>query len=141
MININEIIIRGIKADEVRVLEDMLYEAIYQSDLTNPIPREVLDIPELRVYIDNFGQKKDDYCMIADLNGQIVGGVWVRILSDKIKGYGNIDEETPEFAISVFKEFRNQGIGTLLMKEMISYLIKRSNIFKCSKREFCCKDV
>jgi ribosomal protein S18 acetylase RimI-like enzyme len=53
-----------------------------------------------------------------------VGAVWVRILSGEIKGYGNIDDKTPEFAISLFKEYRNQGIGSLLMKNMISYLEK-----------------
>lgn len=31
----------------------------------------------------------------------------------------NIDRVTPEFAISVKKEFRRQGIGVRLMKSMI----------------------
>ena len=40
----------------------------------------------------------------------------------KIKTFGYIDEKTPEFAISLFKEYRNQGIGTNLMSKMIDYL-------------------
>ena len=120
-----EIIIREIKSDEVSILEDMLYEAIYQPDETNPISREIIKIPKVRVYIDNFAQKKDDYCLVADLNGQIIGAVWVRILADEIKGYGNVDDKTPEFAISLFKEYRKQGIGTMLMKKMISYLVEK----------------
>ena len=120
-----EIIIREIKSDEVSILEDMLYESIYQPDETNPISREVINVPKVRVYIDNFAQKKDDYCLVADLNGQIIGAVWVRILADEIKGYGNVDNKTPEFAISLFKEYRKQGIGTMLMKKMISYLVEK----------------
>ena len=120
-----EIIIREIKSDEVSILEDMLYESIYQPDETNPISREVINVPKVRVYIDNFAQKKDDYCLVADLNGQIIGAVWVRILADEIKGYGNVDDKTPEFAISLFKEYRKQGIGTMLMKKMISYLVEK----------------
>ena len=120
-----EIIIREIKSDEISILEDMLYESIYQPDEANPISREVINVPKVRVYIDNFAQKKDDYCLVADLNGQIIGAVWVRILADEIKGYGNVDDKTPEFAISLFKEYRKQGIGTMLMKKMISYLIEK----------------
>lgn len=36
--------------------------------------------------------------------------------------YGHIDDETPSFAISLYKEYRHQGIGTALMKAMLSEL-------------------
>lgn len=125
MQNSNDIIIRKIKTEEIDILEDILYESVYQSDITNPIPREVTNVPEVRVYIEKLGQKKDDYCLVAKLNNQIIGAVWVRILANKIKGYGNVDNKTPEFVISLFKEYRKQGIGTLLMKKMISYLTEK----------------
>jgi len=125
MKNSSGIIIREIKEEEVTILEDMLYEAIFQPDETHLISREVLKVPEVQVYIEKFSQKKDDYCLVADLKGKIVGAVWVRVLADDIKGYGYVDNKTPEFAISLFKEFRNQGIGTQLMRTMISYLIKK----------------
>ena len=38
--------------------------------------------------------------------------------------YGHIDDETPSFAISLYKEYRNKGIGTALMKEMLIRLKK-----------------
>lgn len=123
-----KITIREIKKSELGKLEDMLYEAIYQPDEANLIPRDVLKLPEIRVYIDNFGNKKDDYCLVADLNGKIVGAVWTRILSGDIKGFGYIDDETPEFAISLYKEYRNCGIGMRLMTAMIEYL--QSNGYK-----------
>ncbi len=44
---------------------------------------------------------------------------------DEIKGFGNIDNETPEFAISLFKEYRNKGIGTDLMIKIINYLLEK----------------
>lgn len=122
MIDFKEIDIREIKVEEKPLLEDLLYEAIYQSDITYPIPKEVIKEPRVNIYIQDFGKKKDDYCLVIDLNNQIIGGVWVRILADEIKGYGNIDNKTPEFAISVYSEYRNKGIGVLLMRKMISYL-------------------
>ncbi|EJO5346916.1 GNAT family N-acetyltransferase [Clostridium botulinum] len=100
----------------------MLYEAIYQSVGSEPLSMDVIETPEISVYVDNFSKKKDDYCLVADIKGSIIGAVWVRILAGKIKGYGNIDNRTPEFAISLLKEYRNQGIGTALMKKMIEYL-------------------
>jgi len=38
--------------------------------------RRQYDIWELRVYTDNFGTRKGDNCLLADLDGKIVGAVW-----------------------------------------------------------------
>ena len=84
--------IRKIKEFEIDILEDMLYEAIYQPDENNPIPRSILQVPEVNAYIKDFGSRKDDHCFVADTGGKIVGAVWVRIISGEVKGYGNVDE-------------------------------------------------
>lgn len=114
-------LVREMKPDEVGILKDMLYEAIFQPDETNLLPREVIEQPEISIYINNWGQP-DDLCLVAETDGKIVGAVWTRILDGDVKGFGNIDRQTPEFAISLYKEYRNQGIGTSLMKQMIYYL-------------------
>lgn len=36
--------------------------------------------------------------------------------------YGHIDDNTPSLSISLYKEYRNKGIGTILMKEIIKLL-------------------
>lgn len=43
----------------------------------------------------------------------------------KNEGIGHIDDSIPSFAISLYKDFRGQGIGTALMKEMLTLLRKR----------------
>ena len=53
-------------------------------------------------------------------HGKAAGAVWVRIMND----YGHIDDMTPSFAISLYKEYRGFGIGTALMKAMVR-LLKR----------------
>jgi len=118
----NNITIREMQPGEAAILEDMLYEAVFQPDPLNLIPREVIHVPEVRKYINNFGQQKDDFCLVADYNHKIIGAVWVRILSGDIKGYGYIDDNTPEFAIALYPEYRKQGLGTQMMNEMISNL-------------------
>ena len=111
-------IIREMKKEEYGLLEEFLYQAIFQKDPENLIPREEIEKPTLRVYIDNFGEKPDDYCLCAEENGTVVGAVWVRI----IPGFGSVDDHTPEFAISLLPEARGKGIGTELMRAMIRRL-------------------
>lgn len=120
----NTYIIREMNLDEADILKDMLYEAIFQPDEMNLLPRDVIKQPELSVFIENWGQP-DDLCFVAERNGKVIGAVWTRILSGEVKGFGNIDENTPEFAISLYKEYRNQGIGTALMKYMLYNLKAR----------------
>ena len=57
-------------------------------------------------------------CLVAQVEAEIVGAVWVRIMND----YGHIDNDTPSFAISLLKEYRNYGIGTELMTQMLRKL-------------------
>lgn len=120
----SKITVREIRHHELYRLEEFLYEAIYQPDKNKKLPFEIIKIPKVYVYIDNFGKQEGDDCLVAELEGELIGAVWTRILAGEIKGYGNIDDKTPEFAISLFENFRNQGIGTLLMNEMIKRLRK-----------------
>ena len=117
-----KVVIREIMPEEVGILDERLYEAVFIPEGCEPVSRDVVRIPGINVYIDSFGSKEGDYCLVADLNGSVIGAVWVRILAGSIRGYGNVDDRTPEFAISLLKEYRNQGIGTLLMQKMIEYL-------------------
>lgn len=111
-------IIRPIKKEEIYLLRDFLYEAIFIPEGIEPPAKEVVDLPELKVYIKGFGENKDDYCLIAETNGNIIGAVWCRIMND----YGHVDNSTPSLSISLYKEYRNKGIGKQLMIEMIMLL-------------------
>ena len=110
--------IRKMAVEEYPLLNDFLYEAIFIPDGITPPPRDIIASPELQIYVDRFGTSKDDFTLVAEVEEKIVGAVWVRIMND----YGHIDEETPSLAISLYKEYRGQGIGTNMMKEMLSLL-------------------
>lgn len=111
-------IIREMKQEEYTLLSDFLYEAIYIPEGTEPPPRSVISLPELKEYIVDFGTQKHDMALVAEVEGQIVGAVWVRIMND----YGHIDDETPSLAMSVYQEYRGLGIGTALLKKLLSAL-------------------
>lgn len=110
--------IRKMKEPEYPLLNDFLYEAIFIPDGIAPPPKNIITSPELQVYVNRFGTLKDDYALVAEVEGKIVGAVWARIMND----YGHIDNKTPSLAISLYKEYRGHGIGTDMMKEMLSLL-------------------
>lgn len=120
-------LIRPIKNNEIPLLIDFLYESIFQGNAEHLIPRTVIQQPEIWKYIDRFGEMDDDHCLVAEIEGYIVGAVWVR----KISAFGFIEKNIPEFAISIYPEYRKQGIGTQLMKSML-LLLKEKGYEKVS---------
>ena len=110
--------IRTMKKQEFPLLEDFLYEAIFIPEGMEVPPRSVISLPELQTYIKDFGLLKDDFALVAEIEKQIVGAVWVRIIND----YGHIDSSTPSLAISLYKDYRKHGIGIAMMKEMLNLL-------------------
>ena len=114
-------IIRKLREDEYGLLDDFIYEAIFIPEGVTPPPKSIINQPDLQVYIRDFGKEKDDICFAAECDGRVVGAVWVRDMQD----YGHIADGVPSFAISLYKEYRNFGIGTALMTEMLSELKRR----------------
>lgn len=109
-------IVREMRKEEYSLLSDFLYEAIFVPDGMEPPPKSILNCPELQVYISDFGTKKHDKALVTEVNGRVIGAVWARIMND----YGHIDARTPSLAMSILQEYRGMGIGTLLLKQMLS---------------------
>ena len=122
-----EYAIREMTVPEYPLLSDFLYEAIFIPNGIKPPPRDIIASPELQIYVERFGALKDDFALVAEIEGKIIGAVWIRIMYD----YGHIDDETPSLAISLYKEYRGRGIGTEMMKEMLS-LLKTHNYKRVS---------
>jgi ribosomal protein S18 acetylase RimI-like enzyme len=112
--------IRQILIEEYPLLEEFQYHAIFLPVGVGPLPREIIFKPEIFVYIKDFGGK-DDCCVVVELDKQIVGAAWTRI----IPAYGHIDDKTPELAISVLPNWRRQGIGSKMMNSLFDLLRER----------------
>ena len=110
--------IRSLTPTEYPLLRDFLYEAIFIPEGVKPPDRSIIELPELRLYYENFGSGEADFCLVAEEDGNVVGAVWTRIMKD----YGHVDDETPSFAISLYKEYRGKGYGTQLMRAMLELL-------------------
>jgi ribosomal protein S18 acetylase RimI-like enzyme len=111
-------LIREIRPEEIPALDDFLYEAIFIPEGFPLPPRSIIENEDLQVYVRDFGKEPDDRCLVADVDGKVVGAVWTRIMDD----YGHIDNHTPSLAISLYKEYRSRGIGTQLMRRMLEKL-------------------
>lgn len=110
--------IRALRDNEKELLKDFLYEAIFIPEGVEAPDKDIIEKPELRIYYEDFGKKASDHCLVAEDEGKVIGAVWTRIMND----YGHIDDKTPSFAISLYREYRGRGIGTRLMREMLDLL-------------------
>ena len=110
--------IRELRDDETGLLKDLLYEAIYVPKRANPPPRSILERPDFAAYYEGFGSGPADNCLLAEVDGQVAGAVWARIMKD----FGYVEADTPWLAIALYADYRNRGIGIALMRRMLERL-------------------
>ena len=112
--------IRHIRSEEIPLLEDFLYEAIFVPEgFEGEVPRDVIRTdPKCCAAYEGFGTCPDDRALVAEVDGEVIGACWVRTTDE----YGHIDDGTPSFAISFLQPFRGRGIGTALMRAMLDEL-------------------
>ncbi|MBD2364311.1 GNAT family N-acetyltransferase [Anabaena minutissima FACHB-250] len=113
--------IRQLTQQDEPFLWEMLYEAAHMAEEGDLTVQDARNHPELARYVSNWGLK-DDMGFVATLvsSQQSIGAVWLRLLAGENQGYGFVDEQTPELAIAVYPEYRNQGIGTELMTHLLA---------------------
>ena len=108
-------VIREMREAEYPLLEDFLYEAIFiPEDFDGEIPRSIIREPELAAFIEGFGTRPDDHCLVAEVDGTVVGAAWARI--------ARTYDTTPLLSISLLPEHRGRGIGTALMDRLLDHL-------------------
>lgn len=119
---------RELTLQDTAVLEDFLYLALQHEDQNRPLARSAVRQPPLAIYTTNWGQRGDVGIVAvsaASAPGEpevVVGVAWSRILSGENPGYGNVDENTPEYAVSVRQEYRRRGVGEELLTRLTSRL-------------------
>mgnify|MGYP001779792997 CR=1 FL=1 len=110
--------IRDIAEEEIPLLDDILYESIFVPEGQEPFPRSILNKPEFRAYVEDFGKRAGDIGVVAEVDGEIVGASWARL----IHSYGFLYEGVPEIAIALWPQWRGRGVGTQLLRGLIERL-------------------
>lgn len=116
--------IRPIKETEYPLLNDFLYEAIFIPPGVAAPPRSITELPELQVYVRDFGSGEADVCFVAETEEKVIGAAWTRIMDD----YGHIENDVPSLAISLYSQYREQGVGTALMQAILAELQQRGYV-------------
>lgn len=112
--------IRRLTSSDQPFLHEMLYQSLYVREGGKPFPREVLSRPEISRYVEGWGRAGDLGFVAIDRNGdEPIGAAWLRLLADEEKGYGYVDDETPELGMAVLPGYRGRGIGTSLLNRLL----------------------
>jgi GNAT superfamily N-acetyltransferase len=111
-------IIRPLTAGDEPLLWDMLYYAL-QSGAEAPA-RETTQQPQLARYVEGWGREGDRGFVAHDTEtGEVLGAAWMRLPIGEHKGFGFVDEGTPELAFAVHPEHRKRGIATALLTQLV----------------------
>ena len=97
----------------------MLYLALFVPSGQTPLPRSVLNDPAIARYVENWGRRRGDSGLIATVAAAPVGAAWLRFFTPLDPGYGFVDERTPELSVAVLAAYRNKGIGSLLVGQLL----------------------
>jgi [ribosomal protein S18]-alanine N-acetyltransferase len=127
------IIYRQLAVEEAGFLEEMLFESIYlPPEEKFKLGKEIIYQPALKKYYEHWGRKGDQAVVaVSDVTQKLLGCAWGRLYSDNEKGYGFISDTIPELSIAIYKDYRNQGMGTKLLCR-IKEVYKNLGIHKLS---------
>ena len=110
---------RPIRKSEHGFLRDMLYEALFVPVGEERHPKAIVDLSEISKYVSDWNPAAGDVAIVALVDGKLVGAIWARSFSPENKGYGYVSPETPEISMASQEAFRNRGIGTELLKQIV----------------------
>jgi ribosomal protein S18 acetylase RimI-like enzyme len=109
------VVVRRGGAQDVRFLRDMLHHAYYWKERA---PEDAGPGP-VALYVKAWG-RPGDAAMIAIDGGFPVGAAWYRLFARDRRGYGFVDERTPELAIAVVPNARGKGVGAKLLDALLA---------------------
>jgi ribosomal-protein-alanine N-acetyltransferase len=104
-------------------LAEMLYEVVHWRDdgaEERPPLDELLEQPEMRRYVEDWGRIGDVAIVALDRLNEPVGAVWYRQFSAAEPGFGFVSADVPELAMAVYPECRGQRVGSLLLGTLVS---------------------
>jgi GNAT superfamily N-acetyltransferase len=120
--NLPAIEIRRGSIEDTGFLREMLYEAVYWRPGGERPPLEAgLADPGLAKILEDWGRRAGDREVIAvGQDGQPVGAAWYHPWRREDHFHGFSDEQIPEIGIGVVGDARRQGVGSALLKALIT---------------------
>jgi ribosomal protein S18 acetylase RimI-like enzyme len=109
------------REEDEHFLWRMLAEAAHE-----PTVQSVKDDPDTARYVEGWGRRHDLGFVAEGLDGELFGAIWQRLFAGDSRGFGYVDDQTPEFGIAVRPEYRDLGIGLQLLGCLLDESLQRS---------------
>jgi len=71
---------------------DMLNEAIFISEVSDTLAKEVIQDKSLSEYIENWGKDRSDHALYLQVDGELVGTILWRLLMGDNRGFRFVDK-------------------------------------------------
>jgi GNAT superfamily N-acetyltransferase len=120
-----DILIRVLTPEDEPFLWVAIYHAIHVPSGEALPPPEIVEQPELARYVAGWMQRLDDFGFLAEDDRGPIGAAWLRRWPGEERGYGFVDEATPELSMSVLPGYRGGGVGTRLLRRLLAAAAKR----------------
>lgn len=110
-----DIIYRQATEEDEPFLWEMLADAAHEDSV-----RTVAANPGTARYVEGWGRGGDlGFVAVAPGSGEPLGAAWLRLLVGENRGYGYVDDRTPEIAVAVRPAARGTGIGASLISRLL----------------------
>ena len=106
-------------SEDLAFLDSILLEAIVLPEDATVTHEEVWQDAGVRLYIEGWRRKKEWGLIAIDNTTQTpAGACWWRFWNEKKRGFGFVDEQTPELCIALFSPYRGKGLGTAMLRQL-----------------------
>lgn len=114
------IVMREAWSSDQALLNEMLYHSLYVTPGHEPFSRDILQDPNINKYVAGWGRPGDLAFIAFDSETRnALGAAWLRLLKGGERGYGYVDDDTPELAVAVVPGYRGQGVGSALLERLL----------------------
>jgi ribosomal protein S18 acetylase RimI-like enzyme len=112
--------IRPISLADLWFLWEMLYQSLYVHEGEQPFNREVLDQPDIRRYVEDWGREGDLGFVATEISSdEDVGAAWLRVFTEGEPGYAYVADDIPELGMAVLPQHRSRGVGSALLGHLL----------------------
>ncbi|MGB5897493.1 MAG: N-acetyltransferase, partial [Geitlerinemataceae cyanobacterium] len=109
-----------LRLEDEPFLWEMLFEAAHLAEEGETSVQAAMKHPQIAKYVRDWGKATDiGFGAIDRTTHQKIGAAWLRLFPETDRGYGYIDDRTPELSIAVLPAYRGQGVGTRLLVRLL----------------------